>query len=297
MAQEADAVAEKIAAFQVTSTIAAKANMVDDRHKREVIGAAAEDPNNVDFVSAQDGDKAATRFDKEANYTVHSLTRWLSQISSDDIQRKVVPEKRASFAETVERLRPESKDLVELIQKEASHLVQGVCHNDLLSANIMRHKEQRMLKIIDFDYTKKNFLLFDIANHFNEYTGLECDYERYFPSDAHMTNFVRLYRRHMREHLDDAKVKAKEDKDTFRVFDNEEIFYTDSEAEEEKIVHHWTSLVKFMTLCSHASWSIWSLFQEAVSNIDVDFLDYAKLRLARYMEAKDEIKGLLSSID
>lgn len=48
------------------------------------------------------------------------------------------------------------------------------------------------VQFIDFEYTEASYRSFDIANHFNEYAGFECDYSR-FPDDAHVTQFVTEY--------------------------------------------------------------------------------------------------------
>jgi ethanolamine kinase len=51
-------------------------------------------------------------------------------------------------------------------------------HNDLLGANILQDMEGRVV-FIDFEYGEYNYRAFDIANHFCEYAGFDCDYTRY----------------------------------------------------------------------------------------------------------------------
>lgn len=48
------------------------------------------------------------------------------------------------------------------------------------------------VQLIDFEYSGSSYATFDIANHFCEYAGFECDYSR-FPDDAHIATFMRTY--------------------------------------------------------------------------------------------------------
>lgn len=300
MPKEAGAIADAMAAFQVRATMASRRDYstvpaprdsdeaeyhgcVDDH----LDGQAAGRLSGVNAVT--EGGRRSARFDRETNYTLHSITTWADQIATEEILSKVHPDKREAFLAVVADLRRESVWMQQVLKAQESQLGEGVCHNDLLSANFMRHTETGELRIIDFDYAKRNYLLFDIANHFNEYTGLECDYARYFPSEDHMATFVANYRAAMRRHLNEAhRTLQKTTGRAEEIIPGEEaLFWTASEAEEAATVAHWTRLVKLLTLASNLSWSIWSLVQEAVSTLDVDFLDYAKLRLARYVETKE----------
>lgn len=51
-------------------------------------------------------------------------------------------------------------------------------HNDLLGANILCDKSETVY-FIDFEYGDYNYRGFDIANHFCEYAGFQCDYSRF----------------------------------------------------------------------------------------------------------------------
>ncbi|GJS71893.1 probable ethanolamine kinase [Tanacetum coccineum] len=50
-------------------------------------------------------------------------------------------------------------------------------HNDLLSENLMLNDDERKLYFIDLEYGSYSYRGFDIGNHFNEYTGYDCDYK------------------------------------------------------------------------------------------------------------------------
>nr|CCC94795.1 unnamed protein product [Trypanosoma congolense IL3000] len=179
--------------------------------------------------------------------------------------------------------------MLRLLAKHAPEMGEVTCHNDLLSANIMRHKGSGALKIIDFEYAKRNYFLFDIANHLNEYAGLECDYGTHFPCDDHIKAFIVCYLRAMRYHLhlysDEAQLRGL----TNIIPGQQHYFMFDVSVDEEsQRVGRMLQQVKLLTLASHLSWSIWALLQEAVSTINMDFLQYSKLRLARYFETKEE---------
>ncbi|ESL06920.1 choline/ethanolamine kinase [Trypanosoma rangeli SC58] len=286
LSQEASKMACEVAAFQVRATLEAKC----DHHNPQLSEEERAYWNAVGPTLG--GGHAAVadvcRFDREENYTLHALTRWTEQMLSEGVLSKVCAGKRADYESVARQLKQEAVWVRSLLLRCAAVLGEGVCHNDLLAANIMRHSECGALKIIDFDYVKRNYFLFDIANHFNEYAGLECDYDRYFPSDAEMSSFIGVYRKAMRaelhRHREDARGKQLEE-----IIPGEKHFFlceTDDD-EEEATIAYWVRLVKLLTLASHLSWGIWALLQEAVSTLDVDFLLYAKCRLKRYLETKD----------
>lgn len=300
MAAEAMPIARAIAAFQVRATRAALRD-----HARPLL----RDSQNKDYWKSVDDEvlaaepsstssrgggahKEASRFDRESNYLVGSLTKWVDLVLSQEIVDKVHEDKRDSFLVTARSLQLACADMVATLERQMAFLPEGVCHNDLLSANVMIHAERKDVRVIDFDYTKRSYLLYDVANHFNEYPGLDCDYDTYFPSDAHMSAFIAEYRRGMRAALEAAWVEDNAAAGSAReveVFPHaRQLFWTESEAAEAEAVAYWTRLAKLLTLASHLSWGVWSLLQEAVSALDVDFLDYAQLRYNRYLAVRDE---------
>lgn len=66
------------------------------------------------------------------------------------------------------------------------------CHNDLLCGNIILLPEGAECCFIDFEYGSWNYGSFDVANHFCEWAGLECDYSRY-PSEAQQLKWLKHY--------------------------------------------------------------------------------------------------------
>eukprot|EP00607_Mallomonas_marina_P007813 CAMPEP_0182417786 /NCGR_PEP_ID=MMETSP1167-20130531/2219_1 /TAXON_ID=2988 /ORGANISM="Mallomonas Sp, Strain CCMP3275" /LENGTH=380 /DNA_ID=CAMNT_0024591551 /DNA_START=127 /DNA_END=1266 /DNA_ORIENTATION=- len=77
-----------------------------------------------------------------------------------------------------------------------------LCHNDLLAGNFLRRaqitsdNDKSGITIIDFEYSGYNARAMDIANHFCEYAGFDCDYEK-FPSKSQRLNFLRCYSSHV----------------------------------------------------------------------------------------------------
>ena len=76
------------------------------------------------------------------------------------------------------------------------------CHNDLLSGNCLLQEEQSTavpsrnigdITIIDYEYGAYNFRAFDIANHFNEWTGFDLDIVNKFPTREVRMEFIRTY--------------------------------------------------------------------------------------------------------
>ncbi|KAG1358839.1 putative ethanolamine kinase [Cocos nucifera] len=72
-------------------------------------------------------------------------------------------------------------------------------HNDLLSGNLMLNDEEGKLYFIDFEYGSYSYRGYDIANHFNEYAGFDCDYNLY-PEKNVQYHFFRNYLQPDRTH-------------------------------------------------------------------------------------------------
>lgn len=284
MGKSAHKIAEAVAHFQITATVAAKKDYNNPLLPADSTGSSP----------VQEGTATASkvsRFSHETNYTHQSLQKWVDQLSSQELLDKVVPDKQEGFVALANKLHEERMWMLRRIEEVEEHLTEGVCHNDLLCANLMYARDTNDLKIIDFDYVHRNYLLFDLANHFNEYTGLECDYARYFPQDSVIYDFLKHYRRAMRDRLDayyQSQATVSDGREDIQVFERErELFWSANEVEEEATIDRWVIICKLLSLASHLSWSAWSLMQEAVSELDVDFFEYSSKRFQRYMETKE----------
>ncbi|XP_017578981.1 ethanolamine kinase 1 isoform X2 [Pygocentrus nattereri] len=59
-----------------------------------------------------------------------------------------------------------------------------LCHNDLLTKNIIYNSTEGAVKFIDYEYADFNYQAYDIGNHFNEYAGVNnVDYSLYPSQD------------------------------------------------------------------------------------------------------------------
>lgn len=135
-------------------------------------------------------------------------------------------------------------------------------HNDLLSGNLMLSEKEEKLYLIDFEYGSYNFRGYDIANHFNEYAGFECDYSLYPDKDSQYHFF--------RHYLSP---------------DNPELA---SESELE-VIYVETNCY---ALASHLYWAFWAIVQAKYSPINFDYLEYYFLRYNEYRKQKDHFISL-----
>lgn len=118
------------------------------------------------------------------------------------------------------------------------------CHNDLLAPNIVK-TGTTAVKFIDYEYASFNVRWFDIANHFCEYAGFECDWTR-LPDDGAMQHFITAY-----------------------------ISMVDVRLE---CVDALKAVKEFIPV-AHLFWGLWALIQADLSEIDFDYSKYGRLRL------------------
>ncbi|MQM04741.1 hypothetical protein Taro_037542, partial [Colocasia esculenta] len=194
-------------------------------------------------------------------------------IKFDDIEKQTRYES-ISFEEIHNEI-TQLKDLTDLLDAPVVF-----CHNDLLSGNLMLNDDEGQflplffmkffvylycnfllsdkLYLIDFEYGSYNYRGYDIANHFNEYAGFECDYNLY-PDNVSQYHFFRNYLQpEMPEKVTDRDLEA---------------LYVETNT--------------FM-LASHIYWAIWALIQAKVSPIEFDYLGYFFLRYNEYKTQKEQ---------
>eukprot|EP00052_Salpingoeca_macrocollata_P028484 m.276652 g.276652 ORF g.276652 m.276652 type:complete len:357 (+) comp22866_c0_seq11:6060-7130(+) len=158
--------------------------------------------------------------------------------------------------------------LKELREKiEQLHAPVVTSHNDLLCKNIIYDREKGTVNLIDYEYTTPNWRGFDIANHFNEHTGVDppLDYSLY-PGKEFQFDFLRTY-------LSEFCGKDKAD-------------IADAE-----VGLVYAEVAKF-ALASHFFWGVWALIQAANSTIAFDFLGYACQRFSEFRRRFDEFMAL-----
>lgn len=152
-------------------------------------------------------------------------------------------------------------------------------HCDLLSGNVIivpqgstaRHDtKETVVNFIDYEYATPSPAAFDLANHFAEWGGFDCDFS-VLPTRAQRLEFIKEYIHTYFKLLPAAEKPAD----------------LDEEAEAHKLfeeVDAFRGLPGFY-------WGIWSLIQAEISQIDFDYADYAEVRLGEYWAWQDEITG------
>ncbi|XP_064168951.1 ethanolamine kinase 1-like [Anguilla rostrata] len=139
-----------------------------------------------------------------------------------------------------------------------------LCHNDLLTKNIIYNQAEGSVRFIDYEYADYNYQAYDIGNHFNEFAGVEnMDYSLY-PG-------VELQRDWLTAYLQSYK----------------QMQGLAAAVSNEEVQQLYVKVCKF-SLVSHLQWGLWALLQARYSTIDFDFLRYARARFNYYFKKKDE---------
>ena len=120
------------------------------------------------------------------------------------------------------------------------------------------------VSFIDYEYSTPAPAAFDIANHFAEWGGFDCNYN-VLPTRRVRRAFCREYLRSTSIHLN----------------------HTHAEAEVDEL---FEQVDKFRGVPGFY-WGIWALIQAQISLIDFDYADYAEVRLGEYFAWKREASG------
>ena len=122
------------------------------------------------------------------------------------------------------------------------------------------------VSFIDYEYAVPSPAAFDIANHFAEWAGFECDYGS-LPNRSQRRDFIRKYVETYFTFRPDASVDLEEE--TRKLIDEVDVD---------------RGLPGFY-------WGIWALIQALISDIDFDYASYAQDRLGEYWAWKGEVEG------
>ncbi|XP_069801370.1 ethanolamine kinase 2 isoform X2 [Dendropsophus ebraccatus] len=145
-----------------------------------------------------------------------------------------------------------------------------LCHNDLLCKNVIYNEEEGHVRFIDYEYAGYNYQAYDIANHFNEFSGvIEPDY-RLFPDRETQRDWLRHYLGACRRLRGEA-----------------------GEPQDKEVDDLCIQVNKFV-LASHYFWGLWALIQHRFSDIDFNFAKYAMLRFRQYFQVKPQVTALRS---
>ena len=156
-------------------------------------------------------------------------------------------------------------------------------HCDLLSGNVIVQKpsgvnlpngdgKERPVSFIDYEYSTPGPAAFDIANHFAEWAGFDCEHG-FVPTKSQRREFLKLYVGSFHYH-------SISDEDTLAVD-------IDLKGDIDRL---YNEIDEFRGLPGFY-WGIWALIQAMISQIDFDYPTYAELRLGEYWAWKEETDG------
>ncbi|KAF4637450.1 hypothetical protein G7Y89_g656 [Cudoniella acicularis] len=154
-------------------------------------------------------------------------------------------------------------------------------HCDLLSGNViiqprpaghLQANAPEIVSFIDYEYATPSPAAFDIANHFAEWGGFDCEHHL-LPTKAQRLDFIREYIRGYFTYLATENSPIDEEAEVHRLFEEVDMF---------------RGIPGFY-------WGIWALIQATISQIDFDYASYAEIRLGEYWAWREEINGTRAS--
>ncbi|EAW07694.1 putative ethanolamine kinase [Aspergillus clavatus NRRL 1] len=151
-------------------------------------------------------------------------------------------------------------------------------HCDLLCANVIvlpstdgpatttNDDGSVTVHFIDYEYATPSPAAFDIANHFAEWGGYDCDYNM-MPTRSvrrqFLTEYVKSYSHHRQI----------------------------PESSQEEIINRLFEDVDRFRGIPGLYWGVWALIQAQISQIDFDYASYAEVRLGEYYAWRRETDG------
>ena len=149
-------------------------------------------------------------------------------------------------------------------------------HNDALAGNFLvdpfwdakSGKPPREMRTIDFEYICVGPRGFDVANHFIEHAGFECDWSL-LPDAETRFRFYRAYQSSLVHHQ--SRIHSQTEATSAAAADSIESLELE---------------VALMTPVSHLWWGLWAVMQATTSAIDFDYLGYAAKRLEAFRETR-----------
>ena len=161
-------------------------------------------------------------------------------------------------------------------------------HCDLLSGNVILpvkpssagqgtegSSQEIAVSFMDYEYATPSPAAFDIANHFAEWGGFDCDWS-VLPTRAQRRDFITQYIGSYFQHL-----RRKPDGKAALPAPFDEAVEVDKLMAE---VDTFRGLPGFY-------WGVWALIQAEISEHDFDYAQYAETRLAEHQAWRDEESG------
>ncbi|KAG8533473.1 uncharacterized protein KY384_002256 [Bacidia gigantensis] len=192
------------------------------------------------------------------------MQKWVLALTTGTSDER---EKRDMLQVEIER---SAKELSDTPGLGGNGLIFGHC--DLLSANVIIPPQEKSngeakcasVAFIDYEYATPSPAAFDLANHFSEWGGFECDYNA-LPTRSIRRAFIDEY---ISSYISHTTVDTKTDL-TSRLFDE---------------------IDRFRGIPG-LYWGIWALIQAKISQIDFDYASYADVRLKEYWDWRAETDG------
>lgn len=149
-------------------------------------------------------------------------------------------------------------------------------HCDLLSGNVIVQPRPQgsttstveTVSFIDYEYAVPSPAAFDIANHFAEWGGFDCDFS-VLPTRHERREFIREYIKSYFSYLNNGKSDEEQEAEVQTLFDEVDLF---------------RGVPGFY-------WGIWALIQATISQIDFDYAAYAEVRLGETWAWREELDG------
>ncbi|TID30234.1 hypothetical protein CANINC_001241 [Pichia inconspicua] len=171
-----------------------------------------------------------------------------------------------------------------------------ISHNDLLSGNIivpedlntdnwdsLKSSQLNPISFIDYEYMMPAPRAFDIANHFMEWQGFDCDKGRIpqfiYNPDTHnyenetVFNWCQYYLSAFHSSNPDINPYYPDNEDSIKRIDS-------------KLVQHLVNEIAYHYGMPGLYWGIWAGIQSKISLIDFDYANYSCERLIEYWNWK-----------
>lgn len=137
-------------------------------------------------------------------------------------------------------------------------------HNDLLHANIIvqdlcEDSKEPSVAFIDYEYGCSNDMHFDLANHFLEFAGFECNWHA-LPSERLQKTFIEAYL---------------------------QIYQNTTSISPDEVLEEWRKVQSYFAV-SHFYWGSWALLQASISKIDFDYESYGERKMEAFARERSK---------
>jgi ethanolamine kinase len=221
------------------------------------------------------GQKSSQATDKQPTPTPNTwtvVTQWIDALPSDTPEKA---KKQEDLRKEFESIVAKFSDVPGLFNK--SYVFS---HCDLLSGNVIVQRPTGETKssctypvaFIDYEYTTPSPAAFDIANHFAEWAGFECDHAA-VPTKSQRRDFIHHYVASFYDHV---------------ITENDNLSV---EIDLRAAIDQLYEQVDTFRGVPGFYWGVWSLIQATISQIDFDYASYAEIRLGEYWAWKAEVDG------